>query len=64
MEEDAKYLASLGFNCLRLSFNYRHFEDDMNPFVIKEEGFKHLDRVINLVSCRTCSSLLYSSRHR
>ncbi|KAI1455854.1 glycoside hydrolase superfamily [Annulohypoxylon moriforme] len=55
MEKDAQFLASLGFNCLRLSFNYRHFEDDfrlvtddMNPFVIKEEGFKHLDRVIEL----------------
>ena len=41
---------SLGLNCLRLPFNYRHFEDDMNPFVFKESGFKHLDRVINIVS--------------
>jgi hypothetical protein len=23
----------------------------MNPKVLKEEGFKHLDRVIDLVSC-------------
>lgn len=28
--------------------NYRHFEDDANPRVIKESGFKHLDRVINI----------------
>jgi endo-1,4-beta-mannosidase len=28
--------------------NYRHFEDDMNPRVLKESGFKHLDRVIDL----------------
>lgn len=27
--------------------NYRHFEDDANPRVIKESGFKHLDRVID-----------------
>ncbi|KAL9945763.1 hypothetical protein D7B24_008134 [Verticillium nonalfalfae] len=47
-EKDAEFLSSLGFNCLRLSFNYRHFEDDMNPMVIKEEGFKHLDRAIEL----------------
>ncbi|RKL20201.1 hypothetical protein BFJ68_g2910 [Fusarium oxysporum] len=47
-EKDAEFLASLNFNCLRLCLNYRHFEDDMNPFVIKEEGFKHVDRVINL----------------
>ncbi|CRK45799.1 hypothetical protein BN1723_001142 [Verticillium longisporum] len=47
-EKDAEFLSSLGFNCLRLSFNYRHFEDDMNPMVIKVEGFKHLDRAIQL----------------
>lgn len=48
-EKDAKFLASLGLNCLRIPFNYRHFEDDMNPRVLKAEGFKHLDRVIDLV---------------
>lgn len=47
-EEDARFIRSLGLNCLRLPVNYRHFEDDMEPFSIKEEGFKHLDRVINL----------------
>lgn len=49
-EADAKYFASLGLNCIRIPFNYRHLEDDMNPRVLKEEGFKHLDRVIDLVS--------------
>lgn len=48
-EDDAKFFASLGLNCLRLPFNYRHLEDDMNPKVLKVEGFKHLDRVIDLV---------------
>lgn len=48
-EDDAKFFASLGLNCLRLPFNYRHLEDDMNPKVLKEAGFKHLDRVIDLV---------------
>lgn len=48
-EKDAVFLKSIGFNCLRLCINYHHFEDDMNPFVIKEEGFKHVDRVIDLV---------------
>ena len=48
-EDDAKFFASLGLNCIRLPFNYRHFEDDMNPRVLKKEGFKHLDRVIDLV---------------
>ena len=45
---DAQYIQLLGLNLLRLPVNYRHFEDDMAPFVIKEEGFKHLDRVIDL----------------
>jgi aryl-phospho-beta-D-glucosidase BglC (GH1 family) len=49
-EADAKFFASLGLNCIRLPFNYRHFEDDMHPMVLKESGFKHLDRVVALVS--------------
>lgn len=48
-EADAKFFAELGLNCLRLPFNYRHFEDDINPRVLKESGFKHLDRVVDLV---------------
>jgi len=47
-EEDAIFFKSSGLNCIRLPFNYRHFEDDMNPRVLKTEGFKHLDRVIDL----------------
>ena len=46
--EDARFIRSLGLNCLRILINYRYFEDDMEPFVIKEEGFEHLDRVIDL----------------
>jgi hypothetical protein len=46
---DAEYFSSLGLNCIRIPFNYRHFEDDMNPRVLKESGFKHLDRLIELV---------------
>ncbi|KAF8888372.1 glycoside hydrolase family 5 protein [Gymnopilus junonius] len=45
---DAVFFKSLGLNCIRLPFNYRHFEDDMNPRVLKESGFKHLDRVIDI----------------
>jgi len=48
MEEDARFIRSLGFNLVRLPFNYRHFEDDMNPMVIRESGLKHLDRVIQM----------------
>lgn len=57
-EKDAEFFASLKLNCIRLPFNYRHFEDDMNPRVLKESGFKHLDRVIDLVSGRPVDTLL------
>jgi len=45
-DEDAALLASLGLNCVRLPVNYRHFEDDLRPFELKEEGFRVLDRAI------------------
>jgi len=47
-EEDFVLLKSLNINTLRLSFNYHHFLDDQKPGVIKESGFIHLDRVLDL----------------
>src|SRR5579859_8295615 len=47
-EADARFISSLGINLVRLPFNYRHFEDDLNPMVLRPAGFKHLDRAINL----------------
>ncbi|MEJ2545798.1 MAG: glycoside hydrolase family 5 protein, partial [Calditrichaceae bacterium] len=47
-EPDAEYIQSLGLNLVRIPINYRLFEDDMNPGVIKEDAFVHLDRVIDL----------------
>ncbi|KAF1957873.1 glucanase [Byssothecium circinans] len=49
-EKDAAFLKSIGMNTLRLPFNHRHFEDDMNPRVLREKGVRHLDRVIRLCS--------------
>lgn len=51
-EADAGYIASLGLNLVRIPINYRLFEDDMNPRVIKEGGFKYLDRVIQLCAAQ------------
>ena len=45
-DEDARYLASLGMNHVRIPFSYRHFEDDDRPFEMKEAGFTLLDSVI------------------
>lgn len=47
-EPDAQYINSLGLNLIRIPVNYHHFEDDMNPGVIKEESFQYLDNVIEL----------------
>ncbi|RSL71457.1 hypothetical protein CEP54_001312 [Fusarium duplospermum] len=57
-EDDAKFLQCFGLNSLRLPFSYKHFEDDMNPRQLKEEGFKHLDRVIYLCSSRGIYTIL------
>jgi hypothetical protein len=46
-DADAAFLASLGMNCVRIAFNYRHFEDDDRPFELKEEGFRRLDAAID-----------------
>ena len=45
-DEDAAFLASIGVNSVRIPLNYRHLEDDADPFVVKEDGFRHLDRAI------------------
>lgn len=45
-DSDAKFFASLGLNCIRVPFNYRHFEDDLNPGVYKQSGFDLLDRIV------------------
>ena len=44
-DADAKFFASLGLNCIRIPFNYKHFEDDLTG-VHKEAGFELLDRVV------------------
>src|SRR5207253_2299060 len=54
-DADAAFLASLGMNLVRLPVNYRHFEDDMHPFELREEGFRLLDRAIER-SARTGST--------
>ena len=51
-EADARYIASLGLNLVRIPVHYRLFEDDMNPRVIRASGFKHLDRVVKLCAAQ------------
>ena len=49
-DADAALLADIGLTSVRIPVNYRHFEDDAAPFVLKEEGFAQLDRVITILA--------------
>lgn len=49
-EDDIRFLSELGCNSVRLPFNYHYFESDAQPFVYDDEGFRLLDRVVEL--CR------------
>jgi endoglucanase len=51
-EADARYIASLGLNLVRIPIHYRLFEDDMNPRVLKPSGFTYLDRVVSLCAAQ------------
>lgn len=58
-EDDAKLLKSLRINSVRIPFSYKHFEDDMNPRVLKEaSGFRYLDRMIDICSANGIYSIL------
>jgi len=47
---DAKFLRSVGFNCVRIPLNYRHLESDDEPYVLLPDAFDHIDRIVNI--CR------------
>jgi aryl-phospho-beta-D-glucosidase BglC (GH1 family) len=47
-EGDVSFLSSLGLNSVRIPINYRHLEDDARPFEVKEDGFRHLDRAVEM----------------
>ena len=45
-EDDVAYLVSLGNTVVRLPINYRHFEDDAQPFKYLEAGFQRLEQAV------------------
>lgn len=45
-EDDFKFLSEIGATVVRIPFNYRHFEDDMNPGQFDSKGFYYLDKAI------------------
>ena len=46
-ERDLQVIQSFDMNVIRLPFWHRILEDDANPFVLKPDAFKYLDRVID-----------------
>ena len=46
-EKDIQFIKATGATVVRLALNYRHFEDDDQPFTYKEEGFARLARVVD-----------------
>ncbi|KAK6410360.1 Endo-1,4-beta-xylanase 5 [Oleoguttula sp. CCFEE 5521] len=57
-EADAKLFASLGLNAIRIPINHRHFMDDEKPFEIKQDGFKLVDRVVELCAAEGIYTIL------
>ncbi|RYG24308.1 hypothetical protein EON82_11180 [bacterium] len=47
-ERDFKILPTFGFNAVRLPMNYRLLEDDRQPFKLKKEAWKWIDRAVNM----------------
>lgn len=47
-QADMAFLKSCGVNLLRVPFNYRLFWDDQRPGLLKEEGFRVFDRLLDL----------------
>ncbi len=45
-DDDARFLATAGMNCVRFPVNYHHFEDDAKPFELQPDAFRHLDRAV------------------
>lgn len=43
----------MGMNLQRLAINYRHLNDDLDPYTIKESGFALIDRVVEIVRTNT-----------
>lgn len=46
-DRDWAKIKSFGMNLVRLPFNYRLLEDDENPYHLKKNAWKYLDRAVN-----------------
>ena len=58
VEKDFEKIASWGFDHIRLPFDYEIIENDDNPFVYSERGFKYIDNAVSWASKYGISLLL------
>ncbi len=61
--QDAEFLGREGFNSVRINVNYRHLENDARPFEILEDGFRHIDRAIELCAANGIYSMIDLHAH-
>ncbi len=47
-EKDIRFMKEMGLNCIRVPFNYRHFESDNEPGVYNPKGLKLMDRLTEI----------------
>ncbi|EKM51308.1 glycoside hydrolase family 5 protein [Phanerochaete carnosa HHB-10118-sp] len=57
-DADAAFFKSIGLNCIRIALNYRAFEDDMNPLVLKDSCFTQLDRIVRVCAAHGIYTIL------
>jgi endoglucanase len=61
--DDAEFLGREGFNSVRINVNYRHLESDARPFEILQDGFRHIDRAIELCAANGIYSMIDLHAH-
>lgn len=61
-EGDLRRARALGFNAVRVPFSYRILEEDAQPYVYKERGWRFLDRVVEW--CRDLDLYCILDLHR
>lgn len=57
-DADAGYLASLGFNCVRVPVNYRLLADDAQPTRLRADGLAVLDRAVSTCAAHGLYTIL------
>ena len=57
-ERDMKIIPTFGFNAVRLPMNYRLFEDDRQPFKLKKDAWRWVDRAIDMAEANGLYTIL------